>query len=34
VLDSGPGLSQEALSRAFHPFFTAKSNGTVLALLM
>lgn len=32
VLDSGPGLSEEALQRAFRPFFTTKVEGTGLGL--
>jgi signal transduction histidine kinase len=32
VLDTGPGLSDEALRRACEPFFTTKPNGTGLGL--
>ncbi len=32
VLDSGPGLTSEALERAFQPFFTSKPDGTGLGL--
>jgi len=32
VLDSGPGLSAEALSHLFEPFFTTKAEGTGLGL--
>ncbi len=32
IADSGPGLSDQALSRAFEPFFTTKSHGTGLGL--
>lgn len=32
VSDTGPGLSTEALERAFKPFFTSKTNGTGLGL--
>jgi signal transduction histidine kinase len=32
VLDNGPGISPEAASRLFRPFFTTKANGTGLGL--
>ena len=32
IADSGPGFSDEDLSRAFEPFYTTKSNGTGLGL--
>jgi len=32
VADSGPGLSDQVLSRAFEPFFTTKCGGTGLGL--
>ena len=32
IADSGPGLSEEALRRAFEPFYTIKSSGTGLGL--
>lgn len=32
VKDSGPGISNENLSRVFEPFFTTKSSGTGLGL--
>ena len=32
IADSGPGLSEEALRRAFEPFYTTKSTGTGLGL--
>jgi two-component system, NtrC family, sensor histidine kinase HydH len=32
VLDSGPGFSEDALSRAFSPFFTTRADGTGLGL--
>jgi signal transduction histidine kinase len=32
IADSGPGLSQEQLARAFEPFYTTKSTGTGLGL--
>ncbi len=32
VLDTGPGLSNEALSRAFEPFYSTKPAGTGLGL--
>ena len=32
VTDSGPGFSEEALARAFAPFFTTKADGTGLGL--
>jgi len=32
VSDSGPGFSEEALSRAFSPFFTTREDGTGLGL--
>jgi two-component system, LuxR family, sensor kinase FixL len=32
VSDNGPGLSPEALSRLFDPFFSTKANGTGLGL--
>ena len=32
VQDTGPGLSPEALSRLFEPFYTTKPNGTGLVL--
>ena len=32
VSDTGPGISEEALSRVFEPFFTTKASGTGLGL--
>jgi signal transduction histidine kinase len=32
VRDSGPGITEENLSRMFEPFFTTKKNGTGLGL--
>jgi two-component system sensor histidine kinase HydH len=32
VSDTGPGLSAEALGRAFEPFYTTKPAGTGLGL--
>ena len=32
IADSGPGFSEEALKRAFEPFYTTKSGGTGLGL--
>jgi len=32
VSDSGPGFSEEALARAFSPFFTTRADGTGLGL--
>lgn len=32
VRDDGPGMSQEAIERAFDPYFTTKSTGTGLGL--
>jgi two-component system, LuxR family, sensor kinase FixL len=32
VIDNGPGLSREAASRLFDPFFSTKDNGTGLGL--
>lgn len=32
IADSGPGISQEVISRAFEPFFTTKQGGTGLGL--
>jgi len=32
VRDSGPGITQEHLTRMFEPFFTTKKNGTGLGL--
>jgi len=32
VTDSGPGFSEEALARAFSPFFTTRTDGTGLGL--
>jgi signal transduction histidine kinase len=32
IADSGPGLSEEVMSRAFEPFFTTKQSGTGLGL--
>ena len=32
IVDSGPGLSEEASRRAFEPFYTTKSTGTGLGL--
>jgi C4-dicarboxylate-specific signal transduction histidine kinase len=30
--DNGPGLSEEALQRVFHPFFTTKASGMGIGL--
>ncbi|NNM68138.1 MAG: ATP-binding protein, partial [Spirochaetales bacterium] len=32
IHDVGPGMSEEARARAFHPYFTTKSFGTGLGL--
>ena len=32
ILDNGPGLSEEARSRLFEPFYTSKASGTGLGL--
>jgi two-component system sensor histidine kinase PilS (NtrC family) len=32
VIDSGPGISEEARARLFHPFFTTKPDGSGLGL--
>ncbi|HEY6547423.1 MAG TPA: ATP-binding protein, partial [Vicinamibacteria bacterium] len=34
VEDSGPGLSAEALARAFEPFFSTKATGSGLGLAL
>jgi signal transduction histidine kinase len=32
VIDTGPGMNNETLSKIFHPYFTTKSGGTGLGL--
>ena len=32
IQDNGPGLSDEVMSRAFHPYYTTKAKGTGLGL--
>lgn len=32
ILDTGPGISEEAMSELFHPFFTTKSSGLGMGL--
>jgi signal transduction histidine kinase len=34
IIDTGPGITQEALSNLFKPFFTTKAKGTGLGLVL
>src|SRR5438552_14934031 len=34
VADNGPGISEESIDKIFEPYYTTKSNGTGLGLMI